>query len=107
MFNWFYKRISNAVIENLQEWLQEPKNIEELTKLVDALFDRELKRLMSSLGGAQKSGAEQPTEIGGIDIQKLLTGKGGISSKKLIGMGLQWWMDRQKGEQGSNQGGLP
>lgn len=107
MFEWLWDRIGQAVIAKLEEWLQEPRNIEELTKMVDTLFDRELKRMIGSLGGAQKSGAEQSSEMGGIDLQNLLTGRGGLSSKKLIGLGLNWLINKQKGNQDSKHSSLP
>jgi len=91
MLDWLYKKLAKALVNEFEVWIQEPSHIEQITKLADAIFDREMKRLIGSVAGAQKDGAD--TQQG---LQSLLSGKGGISSKKLIGLGLQWWLDKQK-----------
>lgn len=107
MLDWLYNRVSNAVIKRLEEWLSKPKNIEQLTLLVDNLFDREVKRLMASVSASQKGGIpELGTGSGGIDIAGLLTGKGGLSSKKLIGTAIQWLLQSKQGQQ-TQSGSLP
>lgn len=103
MFGWLWKRIGEAVIGEIEDWLQKPENIEQLTKLADALVDRQMQRLYGKLGGEQKGlvGASE----GGLDLGNLVTSRGGISGKKILGLILSRFLGGARGEQRS--GGLP
>lgn len=83
-FDWVYRRIAEGVIGEIEAWLQNPDNIKQLTALADALVDREVKRLIGSFAGAQKGMVQAPQE--GLDLGGLLTSRGGISSKKVLGL---------------------
>lgn len=113
MFDWFWnrveKRIGDTIISRIESWLEEPKNINQLTKLTDALVDRQMHRVMSSLGAAQKGVGSQPSIAETpFDVGDLL-GKGGISSKKLVGIGLKWALEKygKGGQNEANSGRLP
>ncbi len=103
MFNWLYVRIGKAVVGEFEAWMQDPENIKELTKMTDALVDRQMQRLYGSLGGVQQPKSLQPG--GKMDISSLITSRGGLSGKKILGYFLQNFLaGKQKGQK---QGALP
>lgn len=106
MLDWFYNRLADSMISRLEVWLSDPKNIEQLTNLADSLADREIKRVIMSVTASQKGGVEG-VEQPGIGIESLLSGRGGLSSKKLVGLGIQWWLNKQKVQSGANRSALP
>lgn len=93
MFDWFYNKIADSIILRLEAWLSDPKNIQQLTNLIDSMADREIKRVIQSFSGAQKGGIlPEGTESPKFDISRLMSGRGGLSSKKIIGQLIGGWI---------------
>jgi len=82
--------------------MQDPDNIEEITKLTDALVDRQMQRLYGSLSKIKPSGTGGTVP----DIASMITGRGGISGKKVMGFLINRFLQGKMGSE-EKKTGLP